>query len=207
MPKDTFFNLPEDKRTLICQVAVDEFAVHSFAQASINRIVAKCGIAKGSFYQYFENKSDLFLYLIQLVAKEKLNYLAPVLRNPDQRDFFTLLRESSRSGIQFALERPQYAEIGKKLLASKGTAIYRQVTEHAMPTGLEFFQSLLEEAIRRGEVRADVDCQMLAYMITEMFTVLTEYYLEQVGSEYDETMMDTIDQFLDFLRRGIGNKE
>jgi AcrR family transcriptional regulator len=82
MPKDTFFNLAEEKRTLICQVAIDEFAAYSFAQASINRIVDGSGIAKGSFYQYFENKDDLFLYVIQSIAEEKLNYLAPILQNP-----------------------------------------------------------------------------------------------------------------------------
>ena len=53
MPKDTFFNLPEDKRALICKVALEEFGEYTFDQASINRIVAKAGIAKGSFYQYF----------------------------------------------------------------------------------------------------------------------------------------------------------
>ena len=74
MPKDTFFNLPEDKRTLICDVAIDEFAEYPFDQASINRIVAKSGIAKGSFYQYFEDKKDLFLHIMQLIAEEKINY-------------------------------------------------------------------------------------------------------------------------------------
>ena len=72
MPKDTFFNLPGDKRTLICDVAIDEFADHPFDQASVNRIVAKSGIAKGSFYQYFEDKEDLFLYIIQRIAEEKI---------------------------------------------------------------------------------------------------------------------------------------
>lgn len=206
MPKDTFFNLPEDKRNLICQVAIAEFAAHSFAQASINRIVAGSGIAKGSFYQYFENKNDLFLYLVQLVEDEKLNYLAPVVRNPEQHDFFRLLRELSRSGIQFAVVHPQYAEISKKLLASKGTSIYKEVREHIMPFGLGFFETLLENAITKGEVRADIDTKMLTYMVTSMYALVIEYYLEHVDPEYDETMMDTIDQFLDFLRHGVGGK-
>jgi AcrR family transcriptional regulator len=204
MPKDTFFNLSEEKRALICQAAIGEFAAHSFGQASVNRIVARSGIAKGSFYQYFENKNDLFLYLVQLIADEKLNYLAPVLRNPDQHGFFTLLRESSRSGIQFAIEHPQYAEISRRLLASKGTPIYREVTEQTTPSGLEFFQTLLENAVVKGEVRAGIDCGMLAYIISSMYTLLVEYYLEHIGPEYDDTMMDTIEEFLDFLRYGIG---
>ncbi|MBN1581061.1 MAG: TetR/AcrR family transcriptional regulator [Anaerolineae bacterium] len=207
MPKETFFNLTEEKRALICQAAVGEFAAHSFAQASINRIVARSGIAKGSFYQYFEDKGDLFLYLIQLITDEKLKYLASVVQNPERYDFFALLRELSRAGIQFAVLHPQYAEISKRFLASKGTPIYKRVTGQAMPTGLEFFEALLEQAIAKGQVRANIDTEMQAYIITSMYTLVIEYYLERVGPPYNETMMETIEQFLDFLRYGIAAKD
>jgi AcrR family transcriptional regulator len=206
MPKDTFFNLPEDKRALICQVAIDEFAAHSFEQASINRVIAESGIAKGSFYQYFENKMDLFQYLLQVVGDEKLNYLAPVMRNPEQHDFFVLVRELYLSGIQFAAEHPQYAEIGKKLIASKGTPIYEEIIGRNMPSASEFFEPLLAKAIDRGEVRADIDTKMLAYMVTSLSALVVEYYLEHIGTDYDDEMMKTVDQVLDILRHGICTK-
>ena len=206
MPKDTFFNLPEDKRALICQVAIDEFAAHSFDQASINRIITGSGIAKGSFYQYFENKKDLFQYLLQVAAAEKLNYLAPVIRNPEQHDFFILVRELYRAGIQFAAEHPQYAEISKKLLASKGTPIYEEIIGRNMPSASEFFEPLLANAVVRGEVRADIDAKMLAYMVTSLSALVVEFYLEHVGTDYDDQMMKTVDQVLDILRHGICTK-
>ena len=206
MPKDTFFNLPEEKRALICQAAVDEFASHSFAQASINRIVAESGIAKGSFYQYFDNKTDLFFYLLQLVVEEKLKYLAPVTRNLAHDDFFSMLRKLYRAGIQFAVEHPQYAEIGKRLMASKGMPIYDKVLERNMPTGLDYFETLLKDAIARGEIREDVDTKMLAYLINSLNTSVGEYYFEHVGPHY-EKMMETIEKLLDYLRYGIGKKD
>ena len=61
MPKETFFNLPEVKRGAILDAALEEFAAYPYDQASVNRIVARAGIPKGSFYQYFENKKDLYL--------------------------------------------------------------------------------------------------------------------------------------------------
>ncbi len=204
MPKDTFFNLPEDKRALICQVAIEEFAAHAFEQASINRIVAKSGIAKGSFYQYFEDKKDLFLYLLRLAGEAKLNYLAPLMSNPEQYDFFTLLRKLYVAGIQFAVEYPQYAEISKKLLANKGKPIYEEFMGESMSAAYEFFESLLESAIQRGEVRADIDVKMLAYLIASMNTLVVEYYIEHIAPNYDEHMLATIDQFITFLRDGIG---
>ncbi|MCB0240988.1 MAG: TetR/AcrR family transcriptional regulator, partial [Anaerolineae bacterium] len=77
MPKETFFNLPDDKRSLICDVAIEEFTEYLYDQASVNRIVAKAGIAKGSFYQYFEDKKDLYMYVLQVIAEKKLEYISP----------------------------------------------------------------------------------------------------------------------------------
>lgn len=64
MPKNTFFNLPEEKREKILQCSKAEFSKFNFYSASINRIIKAAGISRGSFYQYFEDKEDLFIYLL-----------------------------------------------------------------------------------------------------------------------------------------------
>jgi AcrR family transcriptional regulator len=206
VPKETFYNLPEDKQRLICDVALAEFAGHSFDQASINRIVAGSGIAKGSFYQYFEDKKDLFLYLAQLAAEEKAKYVSPLMQNPGNHDIFTLLREMYASGIQFAAEHPAYAEIGKRLLTKKDSPVYGEVMAGSLPSAYEFFETLLDDAMARGEVRPDIDARMFAFMMASMNALVVEYYFEFVATGYGEDMFATIDKFLDFLKRGIGVK-
>ena len=67
MPKQTFLNLPEEKRNTIITAAINEFAEYGLENASTNRIVANSGISKGSFYQYFEDKQDVFMYLLTVV--------------------------------------------------------------------------------------------------------------------------------------------
>lgn len=37
-----------------------------FADASINQIVRRAGVPRGSFYQYFADKEDLFGYLVSM---------------------------------------------------------------------------------------------------------------------------------------------
>ncbi len=63
MPNQTVFNLPDKKRTKISELAIAEFANADYDNASISNIVKQAKIAKGSFYQYFEDKADLYLYL------------------------------------------------------------------------------------------------------------------------------------------------
>ena len=64
MPTDTFFRLPEEKRARIMDSAWSEFTAVPYAEASINRIVQASRIPRGSFYQYFEDKNDLFFFLM-----------------------------------------------------------------------------------------------------------------------------------------------
>lgn len=67
MSKETFLRLPEEKRTRFLEAAWEEFTHVRFADASINQIVRRAGIPRGSFYQYFENKEDLFRYLLDTI--------------------------------------------------------------------------------------------------------------------------------------------
>ncbi len=54
--EENILNLPNEKRERIENAAIEEFATYTFRDASINRIISSVGIAKGSFYQYFNDK-------------------------------------------------------------------------------------------------------------------------------------------------------
>lgn len=64
MCMETFLRLPEEKRTRFLEAAWEEFTRVSFAEASTNQIVRRAGVPRGSFYQYFRDKEDLFAYLM-----------------------------------------------------------------------------------------------------------------------------------------------
>ena len=72
MPTQTFFRLPAEKRERLTEAAWKEFTSVSFIDASINRIVRDAQIPRGSFYQYFEDKEDLFFYLLDAMYDECL---------------------------------------------------------------------------------------------------------------------------------------
>lgn len=62
MPTSTFFRLPEEKRQRLIEAAWEEFTQNSFSDVSINQIIRAAGIPRGSFYQYFADKGDLFFF-------------------------------------------------------------------------------------------------------------------------------------------------
>lgn len=209
LPKETFFNLPEDKRALIEDVAIDEFAKHSYDKASVNRIIKGAGIAKGSFYQYFEDKADLFKHLMQLAVQAKLKYMSPIMMQPEKLDFFEMLREMYISGLKFAENHPRLVDIGNRLLQEKDKPIYRQVMGDNMSSAYDIIGGMIRQSIQKGELRPDVDVQFTSYMISELNVALVEYYRkferpsDDLHQAFEDDMMVLVDKFIETIKFGI----
>lgn len=89
MPTETFLRLPEEKRGRFMEAAWAEFTRVKFADASINQIVRQAGIPRGSFYQYFADKEELFAYLLEDVKAYVVQFFGELLRQTDG-DIFQL---------------------------------------------------------------------------------------------------------------------
>ena len=53
-------NLTEERKKEIIDTCLREFALHDYNEVSLSKIIAELGLAKGSFYRYFETKRDLY---------------------------------------------------------------------------------------------------------------------------------------------------
>ncbi|WP_459130015.1 TetR/AcrR family transcriptional regulator [Guggenheimella bovis] len=64
MAKDTFERLPEDKKEKILSVLKKNFEEKPFNLVTVKDIVDELGIARGSFYQYFESLEDAYFEIL-----------------------------------------------------------------------------------------------------------------------------------------------
>ena len=100
MPKETFQKLNKEKKSIIQRAFYREFSIKSFDDASITQVVKQLGIAKGSIYQYFENKIDLYIYLMMEAGTLKASMLEPIKR--DSYDtFWEYMKDIYKVGITF----------------------------------------------------------------------------------------------------------
>lgn len=154
MPKATFFNLPEEKKRRIYNAAVREFATRRFSEASLNHIVKSAGIPWGSFYQYFEGKEDLFLYMLNEITMEKRTVLGrtqngasghPLESQPEAGVYEVILR-TTMATFDWSRASPEYSRISMlmetddsdfiKELRVKTTAGLREIIENEKKAGL-----------------------------------------------------------------------
>ncbi|MBM6614435.1 TetR family transcriptional regulator [Desemzia sp. RIT804] len=83
MPTKTFFNLSDAKRERLIDVATKEFSEKSLNEASINAIIKSASISRGSFYQYFENKEDLYFYIVKTIKSDSEELFKQELKKAD----------------------------------------------------------------------------------------------------------------------------
>lgn len=207
MPKSTFFNLPEEKREKIMESAIDEFAQNSYQKGSINRIVERAEIAKGSFYQYFEDKKDLFKYILEKSGEEKMVYLTHILGDLDKLDFFHTIRELYIGGIRFGQEHPKLAAIADRFMKDADQQLMEEMFGDSKGKSQMVFQGLLLKGIERGEVDPKIDVELVAMLIASMSLSISEYFLKEKNTGNLMDMMEVLDKMLYVIEHGIKVKK
>lgn len=213
MPTQTFFSLPEDKRQRIIDLAIEEFASHDYEQASISRVVSRAGIAKGSFYQYFADKRDLYLYLLDMAASEKSEFFKthPFV---DSLDFFDYMRYLFSVGLTFEFSRPALAQIAYRAVYGAGQSS-EEATARLQQNSADFFRELIGQAQLAGQIDPDLDPGLVAFLFNQVLIGFGDYLLQRLeldpGSLAAEggSIMDRpaywheIDNLLNILKRGL----
>ena len=91
MPKETFLKLSNEKQQKVLDAAKKEFARVPIENVSIKNIVEDADIARGSFYQYFESKEDLLVYLLKEKAEQVSNKVKEKIQETDGDLFETYI--------------------------------------------------------------------------------------------------------------------
>jgi AcrR family transcriptional regulator len=181
MPLPTFINLPEEKRQKIIACAIEEFAQQDYNSASISKVVSRAGIAKGSLYQYFTDKSDLYHYLLELAAQKKTELLSNAKPPDPMMNVFDTLHWLFREMAKFQILYPDLAKIGYRAVYGK-PPLPEDIVRNATQSTRQYFLDRIEEGKKRGEVRPEIDPGIAAFVLTAALAELTLFLSSQFGS-------------------------
>jgi AcrR family transcriptional regulator len=213
MPKQTFFNLPQEKRETIMNAAIEEFADYGLENASTNRIVKNSGIAKGSFYQYFEDKQEVFMHMLERIEQQELEFFNNQ-HPPDQNmDVFHYFRWVIKKGMEFGLAHPRAIQaawrvlLGEGMYYGKNLAGYREKTTQGLTI-------LIKQAMERGEVDPSVDVELAVMVMETWSNAITTYFLQEGAKQKDmlkwmraPKTQERIDKLLYVMEYGLRKTE
>lgn len=204
MPKQTFFNLKKVKQEKIMTAAYKEFSTRSFQHAKISNIISMSKIPRGSFYQYFNDKKDLYLYIFQVMGEEKMKYLGNILSNPDDISFIDLFHEIYKKSIKFTVKNPTLMKIFQKLvLANDG--IYKELIGDNLKKGVDYYVMMIEKDKEKGIIRKDLNSKALAELVIQVTTSISVEAAKNDNFN-SEDMLQQAENLIDLLKYGIENK-
>jgi len=196
MPNQTFFNLPNKKQQVITELAIAEFANNDYQNASITKIVKQAKIAKGSFYQYFEDKKELYLYLVDLANKEKLAFMQEAKAPEFNMGFFPYLRWLFDVGTKFDLTHPALSQIINR--AVYGDLPFREeVLATTQASSNEYLKQLVQNGIKQGDVANNINLDMAVFAINTLGEGLRHYIPAQLNLDTKQLAEKGVDASID----------
>ena len=108
MPTVTWARVDPVRRAAVIEAAEAEFGAHGFSQGSLNVIARRAGVAKGSLFQYFADKRDLFAYIADVGSQRVRSYMEDRIRELDpSRPFFEFLTDLLDTWVAYFADHPQ----------------------------------------------------------------------------------------------------
>lgn len=185
MPNQTFFNLSSAQQEEIITISLEEFASHGFDSVSINKIISTLGVAKGSFYRYFNNKKDLYLYLIDYTMNKKLEFLKNYFNSfKDDDDIFEVYRQFIFKFLEFDFRHPLQSRFFFNALQK----IYlpEALGLKEIQKGKELFLSYVIEAQKHNQLKKEIDPEFVFFCVTQLSMSIEKFINFKLGFSYDQ---------------------
>jgi AcrR family transcriptional regulator len=175
----TWWNLPEGKRERITEVAMQEFGEHGFSAGSLNVIARGAGIAKGSLFQYFDDKLDLYVTVCEQGASEIERHMLGAVH--EEAPFFDNLRAIVEQWMSYFRSHP----LQRRMAYASTHEVDPQVRAVVRALANAHYESALGPLVRlareRGELRAGVDERMVMSLLSVVLRHLNSAPFDTAG--------------------------
>jgi AcrR family transcriptional regulator len=206
-PRPRFEKLDPEKKEQILEAAADEFAARGFDAASINKIIERAGISKGAAYYYFDDKSDMYVTVIEDAIGKIKAWVGGY--DPDAlttENYWERLGEFSRRSMQFMIDNPWAMRLFK--------SFYEYMDNHSQDPGIKllwkgarrFTRGFIERGQELGTIRDDLPVE-LAVEITFGMGMGFDRWLFRKDDLSPEEASQLGDHIIDAFRRLLEPRE
>jgi len=172
-------------RDQLLRAAARSFARDGLERTRIDEISVAAGYGKGTIYNYFQSKEELFGAVIEEAARAAARRYAEVPPAATTRDRLLAL---ARADVSVARDEPALVQVLVREAMGFRPGTYPLIVEHLGPY-VTAVDAVLAEGQAAGEVRADRPSPQLAILFTGLLAL---YYVQHWGSGGAWPPMDEI---------------
>lgn len=212
MPLKTFNNLTKERQNEILNVCFEEFSQYDYESASLGRIIKKLGLAKGSFYRYFENKLSLYEHLCKISIEFILNAYNEHFTDK-HKDFFEAWIDFALATVQWEKEYPLYLRFLRKARSDSKVREIGLASFRTLESRIARAREQIQLHQKRGELRDDIDIDMMSIFVIQVREAIRQYFqykhksddgdLTSFSSGKKKEIKDEITSFIRLMKEGI----
>ena len=196
----------EKTRQAVIESALDVFSEKGFAKATFDEIALRAGFTKGAVYWYFRNKADLVSALIVEYMERKRIELAENIPSGDTLDdlleYFTLWANVLKEDVRFSKFHRFIIcqmEWSEAVVSRVQKSLSLQKDWH-----LEKINQVLVKSKERGEVKEDVDLDMMREIIRSTYIGIV---FSSMNRFTDGDIVEKVRTGLGLLFEGLKNRK
>lgn len=204
MPSKTFINLPQAKQDKVLNAAIECIKESGYDKTTISHVVQRANIPRGSFYQYFRDKFDLYDYLFELIQTKKMAYFKDVIAKLDNQAFVDLYEDIVLAGLRFARENTDAFMLGYHLYKASDATV-ETLWKSMEKRGIEAYETFLFSDQKNGFIKADINITVVAKLLYHFNTV--ELLKMVYNNESEAEILDLTHQTIQVIKYGVLKKE
>jgi len=193
--------LKKNKREKILKAAISSFAQKGYHDTSISKIINKAGIARGTFYLYFENKRQIFDSILENLIVEIDRCIKKIEIGKERQNPLEQLKDNLRRIFTLFVENPELSKILLRHAAGLDKESDQKITE--------FYNNIADkigDALKLGikmELIRGCNPRITSFLILGSIKELIEHVTLTMKSKSD--INPVIDEILNFGLHGLKN--
>jgi AcrR family transcriptional regulator len=189
---------PDARRQQLLDAATWVFARKGYRHAGISDIIARAGVARGTFYLYFKSKQEVFLAIVNDFHSRITGALAqaddPVAVAAQAGTPQAVLRTSARRWLSFFSEHRDAAIVVLKE-ASSIDPRFEQGFVDLRKSAVTFFAARFKRLQELGLVRSQVSPELAAHLQLGMFDALLNDFVLRDGDVDLDALAESLADF------------
>jgi AcrR family transcriptional regulator len=195
----------DKRRQMLLHRAKKLFSQRGYYETQISDIIKNAKIARGTIYQYFKNKDDIFLTLLRTAYDEWQATMAEEMKRVDLANLppTDYLKFRIRNSLTYFAKDPEFTNLVLKMGYGLPAKLVR-VLDRMDKEIIDQMSAELGWAVKHGVLRKDLDVELAANLIQGAVSrIAYQYFVKKTVRNTPEEIDVLVEEIFDLIAPGM----
>lgn len=199
--------IPKEREEEIYYVSLKEFSKHGYKNASTNNITNNLDISKGTLFNYFKNKRNLYMFVLEkslsLMEKEII-YTNVKL----SEDIFDRIMDVTKIKMKVFKEYPMECKLVTDFLTKEDEEFHNEITFYCQKY-YKISEEYLMNNIDSSKFKDDLDIKIIFGLILSISEYISNNLLKKYENfiedmvHKEDTITKEIETYMNIIKHGV----